>query len=199
MTIEVIATKRVEQGTGASRRLRRAGKVPGIIYGGNAEPVAIELDHNNLYHAMQHEAFHASILSLNVDGKTETVLLRDAQYHPWKQIVNHVDFQRVDASQKIHIKVPLHFINADVAPGVKLGGGIVSHVMTDADVECLPGKLPEFIEVDLKTLEAGHSIHLADITLPEGVAFVALKHGDNATVATILSVRGAATEEAAAE
>ncbi|GAB3259397.1 50S ribosomal protein L25/general stress protein Ctc [Chitinimonas naiadis] len=198
MSIEVIATKRVEQGTGASRRLRLAGKVPGIIYGAGQEPVAIELVHNDLYYAMQHEAFHASILNLKVDGKAEPVLIRDAQYHPWKQIVMHVDFQRVNPNEKIHTKVPFHFINADVAPGVKLGGGIVSHVMTDADVECLPSKLPEFIEVDLKDLEAGNSVHLDSIKLPEGVAFVALKHGDNATVATILSVRGAATEETAA-
>ncbi|QNM97121.1 50S ribosomal protein L25/general stress protein Ctc [Chitinimonas koreensis] len=197
MTIEVIANKRVEQGTGASRRLRRAGKVPGIIYG-SGEPVAIELDHNNLYYAMQEEAFHATILSLTVDGKSEPVLLRDAQYHPWKQIVMHVDFQRVDANQKLHTKVPFHFVNGDVAPGVKQGGGIVSHVMNDADVECLPGALPEFIEVDLKDLQAGSSIHLSDLTLPAGVEFVALKHGDNATVATILAVRGGG-EEAAAE
>ncbi|HEY9101346.1 50S ribosomal protein L25/general stress protein Ctc [Chitinimonas sp.] len=199
MSIEVIATKRVEQGTGASRRLRHAGKVPGIIYGAGQEPVAIELVHNDLYYAMQNEAFHASILTLKVDGKAEPVLIRDAQYHPWKQIVMHVDFQRVNPNEKIHTKVPFHFINADVAPGVKLGGGIVSHVMTEAEVECLPNQLPEFIEVDLKNLEAGHSLHLDSIKLPAGVAFVALKHGDNGTVATILSVRGAATEEAAAE
>ncbi|MBL8507903.1 MAG: 50S ribosomal protein L25/general stress protein Ctc [Chitinimonas sp.] len=198
MSIVLKAAKRAEQGTGASRRLRRAGKVPGIIYGAGQEPVAVVLDHNNLYHAMQQETFHASILSLNVDGKTESVLLRDAQYHPWKQIVMHVDFQRVDPNAKLHTKVPFHFINADVAPGVKLGGGIVSHVMNDADVSCLPGQLPEFIEVDLKDLQAGHSIHLSDLTLPACVEFVALKHGDNATVATILSVRGAATEESAA-
>jgi len=198
MTIEVIASKRVEQGTGASRRLRRAGKVPGIIYGADQEPVAIELDHNDLYYAMQEESFHASILNLKVDGKAESVLLRDAQYHPWKQLVMHVDFQRVNPNEAIHIKVPFHFINGDAAPGVKQGGGIISHVMNDADVSCLPGKLPEFIEVDLKDLEAGHSIHLGDIKLPEGVEFVALKHGDNATIATILAVRGGGEEAATA-
>jgi large subunit ribosomal protein L25 len=196
MTIEVIAKKRVEQGTGASRRLRRAGMVPGIVYGFGQEPESVELVHNDLYHAMQQEAFHASILTLKIDGKAQPVLLRDAQYHPWKQIVMHVDFQRVNPDEKIHIKVPFHFINADVAPGVKQGGGIVSHVLTDADVSCLPGSLPEFIEVDLKNLDAGHSIHLADITLPTGVEFVALKHGDNATVATILAVRGGGDAEA---
>ncbi|WP_374350407.1 50S ribosomal protein L25/general stress protein Ctc [Chitinimonas sp.] len=197
MTIEVIASKRVEQGTGASRRLRRAGQVPGIVYGFGIEPEAVTLNHNDLYHAMQHEAFHASILNLNIDGKTQPVLLRDAHYHPWKQQVMHVDFQRVNPNEKIHIKVPLHFINADIAPGVKLGGGIVSHVMTEADIECLPGKLPEFIEVDLAKLDAGHSLHLDAIKLPEGVEFVALKHGDNATVATILAVRGGGEETAA--
>lgn len=198
MTIEVIASLRVEQGTGASRRLRRDGKVPGVVYGADQTPVAIVLGHNDLYHAMQHENFHASILSLKIDGKAEAVLLRDAQYHPWKQIVMHVDFQRVNPNEKIHIKVPFHFINADIAPGVKTGGGIVSHVLTEVDVSCLPSQLPEFIEIDLKDLEAGHSIHLDSIKLPAGVEFVALKHGDNATVATILAVRGGATEEAAA-
>jgi large subunit ribosomal protein L25 len=198
MTIEVIASKRVEQGTGASRRLRRAGKVPGIVYGFGQEPEAVELNHNDLYHAMQHEAFHASILNLKIDGKGQPVVVRDAQYHPWKQLVMHVDFQRVNPNEKIHIKVPFHFVNADIAPGVKLGGGIVSHVMTEADVECLPGSLPEFIEVDLKDLDAGHSLHLDAVKLPAGVEFVALKHGDNATVATILAVRGGG-EEAAAE
>ncbi|SFZ76099.1 50S ribosomal protein L25/general stress protein Ctc [Chitinimonas taiwanensis] len=198
MTIEVIATSRAQQGTGASRRLRHAGKVPGIVYGAGQEPVAIELDHNNLYYAMQNEVFHASVLSLVIDGKAEPVLIRDAQYHPWKQIVMHVDFQRVDATKAIHTKVPLHFINGDSAPGVKASGGIVSHVLNEVEVSCLPGKLPEFIEVDLIDLQAGHSIHLADLKLPEGVELVALKHGDNGTVATILAVRGAASDETAA-
>ncbi|PHV12726.1 50S ribosomal protein L25/general stress protein Ctc [Chitinimonas sp. BJB300] len=195
MTIEVIATGRTQQGTGASRRLRNAGKVPGIVYGADQTPVAIELDHNNLYYAMQNEVFHASVLSLVIDGKAEPVLIRDAQYHPWKQIIMHVDFQRVDANKTIHTKVPFHFINAENAPGVKASGGIVSHVLNEVEVSCLPSKLPEFIEVDLIDLQAGHSIHLADIKLPEGVELVALKHGDNGTVATILAIRGGATEE----
>lgn len=194
MSVEVIATKRVEQGTGASRRLRRAGSVPGIIYGGDKAPEAITLSHKDLYYAMQQETFHASILSVKVDGATEPVLLRDAQYHPWKQQILHVDFQRVDQNEKIHIKVPLHFVNEETAPGVKRGGGTVSHVTTEVDVSCLPAQLPEFITVDLVTLEAGQSIHLADLTLPAGVELVALKHGDNATVVSIIAPKGGTAE-----
>jgi large subunit ribosomal protein L25 len=194
MTIEVIAKKRDLQGTGASRRLRRAGMVPGIVYGAGQEPVAVELVHNDLYYAMQDEAFHSSVLNLVLDGKSEPVLLRDAQYHPWKPQVMHVDFQRVDPNQKLHIKVPFHFVNADVAPGVKTGGGTVSHVMLEAEVSCLPTSLPKFIEVDLKDMQAGQSLHLSDIKLPEGVEFVALKHGDNATVVSIIAPKGGASE-----
>jgi len=194
MSVEVIATKRVEQGTGASRRLRRAGSVPGIIYGGDKAPEAITLSHKDLYHAMQQETFHASILSMKVDGSAEPVLLRDAQYHPWKQQLLHVDFQRVNPNEKIHIKVPLHFLNEEAAPGVKRGGGTVSHVTTEVDVTCLPAQLPEFITVDLINLEAGQSIHLSDITLPAGVELVALKHGDNATVVSIIAPKGGTAE-----
>ena len=138
MEIEVIAAKRELQGTGASRRLRHAGKVPGIVYGGDAAPVQIELDHNALYHALRKEAFHASVLTLNVDGAKESFLLRDSQWHPYKQQVLHVDFQRVDKDHKIHVKVPLHFLNADVAPGVKTGGGKAHHIVNELDVSvCL--------------------------------------------------------------
>ncbi|WP_308447432.1 50S ribosomal protein L25/general stress protein Ctc [Parachitinimonas caeni] len=194
MKFEVIAASRDVQGTGASRRLRRTGKVPAIVYGANQEPKAIELDHNAMYYALQAEAFHASILDLVVDGKSEKALLRSAQYHPWKQQILHIDFQRVDPTQKIHIKVPFHFINGDVAPGVKTGGGTVAHVATDADVSCLPSQLPEFITVDLKDLQAGQSIHLSDIALPEGLEFVTLKHGDNATVVSIIAPKGGSAE-----
>lgn len=190
MSTEVIATKRVEQGTGASRRLRRAGSVPGVVYGGAGEAIAVSLNHNDLYHAMQHESFHASILALKIDGVLEPVLLRDAQYHPWKQQVLHVDFQRVDQNEKIHIKVPLHFTNEENAPGIKTGGGTVSHIVNEVEVSCLPAQLPEFLEVDLSSLEAGQSLHLSDIKLPEGLELVALKHGDNATVVTINAPKG---------
>ncbi|MBV1775741.1 50S ribosomal protein L25/general stress protein Ctc [Burkholderiaceae bacterium DAT-1] len=190
--MEVIAKTRTLQGTGASRRLRKDGVTPGIVYGAGQGPVSIELNHKDLYHAMQKEEFHASVLSLVVDGKAEPVLLRDAQYHPWKQIVLHVDFQRVDPNAKLHIRVPFHFLNEDNAVGVKTGGGKISHVTVDAEISCLPGKLPKFIEVDVLNLEAGHSVHLSDIKLPEGVEFVALAHGDNATVVSIIAPKGAA-------
>ncbi|MBT9568924.1 MAG: 50S ribosomal protein L25/general stress protein Ctc, partial [Thiobacillus sp.] len=159
MEIEVIAAKRELQGTGASRRLRHAGKVPGIVYGGEAAPVQIELDHNALYHALRKEAFHASVLTLNVDGAKESVLLRDSQWHPYKQQVLHVDFQRVVKGQKIHVKVPLHFVNAETCPGVKTGGGKPHHIMTEIEVQCLPRDLPEFIEVDMGKMEVDTAIH----------------------------------------
>lgn len=196
MAIEFKAQNRVDQGTGASRRLRHAGKVPGIVYGGSKAPQAIELDHNEIYLALRKEAFHSSVLSIDIDGTKELVLLRDNQVHAYKAIVLHVDFQRVAADQKLHIKVPLHFVNADIAPGVKLGGGIVSHVLNELDISCLPADLPEFVEVDLKDLAAGHSLHVSDLKLPKGVSIV--QHGqENQVVATILAVRGGA--EAAAE
>lgn len=195
MIFEFNADKRNDQGTGASRRLRRAGKVPGIVYGGTAAPISIEVDHNAIYLALRKEAFHSSLINLNIDGKKESVLLRDYQAHPYKAIVLHVDFQRVDPNQKLHTKVPLHFVNADIAPGVKLGGGIVSHVLTEVEVSCLAADLPEFIEVDLKDLAAGHSIHVADIKLPKGVVLVGQ---ENPVVATIMTVRGAAAAEEAA-
>jgi large subunit ribosomal protein L25 len=200
MQIELNAKKREAQGTGASRRLRRAGNVPGIIYGGGKDAVNIELNHKELFLQFRHEAFHASILNLNVDGKAEQVLLRDYQMHPVRNEIQHIDFQRVSATEKIHVKVPFHFINQEVAPGVKLAHGIVNHVLTEADVTCLPKNLPEFIEVDLATLEAGHSIHLSQIKLPKGVEFVQLSHGDDAAVASIPVPRGGvAAEEEGAE
>jgi large subunit ribosomal protein L25 len=202
MQIEIIAKKREAQGTGASRRLRRAGTVPGIVYGGGKDAVNIEVNHKDLFLQFRHEAFHASILDLILDGKKEQVLLRDYQMHPVRNDIQHIDFQRVSATEKIHVKVPFHFINAEVAPGVKLAHGVVTHVMTEADVSCLPKNLPEFIEVDLSNLEAGHSIHLSELKLPKGVEFVQLAHGDDAAVASIPVPRGGVAvegeEEAAA-
>ncbi len=195
MNFEVIAQARAEQGSGASRRLRNAGRVPAIVYGAGKDAQAVTLDHNTIYHALRVEAFHASVLSLNIDGQVEKVLLRDVQHHPFRQLVLHVDFQRVDPNTKLHIKVPLHFVNADVAPGVKLGGGIISHVLNEVDVSCLPADLPEFIEVDLANLGAGQSIHMADLKVPNGVELVALHRGDNQTVANCSGKAGG--EEAA--
>jgi len=195
--MKVVAFARTQQGTGASRRLRNAGQTPGIIYGGAAAPELIALDGNALFHALKKEAFHGSILDLELDGKTQKVLLRDFQMHAYKQLVLHADFQRVDASQPIHTKVALHFVNAEVSPAVKLSGAIVSHVLNELEVSCLPGQLPEFITVDLSNLEAGQSVHVSQLSLPEGVTVVA--HGQDQTVATSSIPRGAATAEAAAE
>ena len=194
MQIDINAKKRDGQGTGASRRLRHAGRVPGIVYGGNKDAQAVDLDHKELYFSLKNEAFHSSILNLNVDGAKESVLLKDYQMHPYKQLVMHVDFQRVDADHKIHVKVPLHYLNADVAPGVKLGGGVVNHLMTEVEVVCLPASLPEFIEVDLSTLESGHTVHLSELKLPAGVEFAALVRGEDQGVANILGVRTATAE-----
>lgn len=183
--MKVVATTRSAQGSGASRRLRRSGKVPGIVYGGTVTPTAIEIDHNPLYHSLRVEAFHASILDMEIDGKAEKVLLRDVQWHAYKPQVMHIDFQRVAADQKIHVKVPLHFTNQDISPAVKLSAAIVSHVQSEIDVTCLPGALPEFIEVDLSGLTAGHPIHLADVKLPEGVTAVQAKENPVLVVATV--------------
>ncbi len=193
----VVANTRNAQGTGASRRLRRAGKVPGIVYGGSATPTAIELDHNDLFHALRVESFHSSILDMELDGKPEQVLLRAVQWHPYKQQVLHIDFQRVDANQKLTVKVPLHFVNQDVSPAVKLSGAIIGHVLTEIEISCLPGKLPEFITVDLAGLEVGKTVHVRDIPMPEGVTAV-LREGENPAVISITVPAGgeeAATEE----
>ncbi|HJV51378.1 MAG TPA: 50S ribosomal protein L25/general stress protein Ctc [Noviherbaspirillum sp.] len=193
--MKVVAFPRTEQGSGASRRLRKAGQTPGIIYGGTAEPVAIALDHNALFHALKKEAFHSSILDMEIDGKAEKVLLRDFQMHAFKQLVMHVDFQRVDPNHKLHVKVPLHFVNAEVSPAVKLGGAIISHVMNELDITCLPADLPEFIEVDLSKVEAGASVHLNDVTLPKGVSAVTV---DNPTIAIASVPAGQVSAEEAA-
>jgi large subunit ribosomal protein L25 len=199
MTIEINAVKRDVKGTGASRRLRRAGSVPGVVYGGSKEAVTLEFDGKELFLQFRHEAFHASVLSLIIEGKKENVLLRDFQMHPVRNTIQHIDFQRVSATEKIHVKVPFHFVNADVAPGVKLGGGIVAHVQTEADISCLAKDLPEFIEVDVAHLEIGQSVHLSQIKLPKGVEFVQLAHGDDAAVAAVTKTRGSVSEEAEAE
>ena len=193
MQFEIIAQARTLQGSGASRRLRRAGKVPGIIYGGAAAPALIELDHNDLLLALRKEAFHSSVLSINIDGKVETVLLRDSQMHPYKALVLHVDFLRVDAKHAIHQKVPLHFVNADIAVGVKLDGGVVSHAMNEVDVACLPQDLPAFIEVDLKDLKGGQTLHVSQLSYPKGVKPVV--HGDEDPVVVAITVKKAAAAE----
>jgi large subunit ribosomal protein L25 len=199
MAIEISAKTRKAQGTGASRRLRKADLVPGIVYG-TGDATMIELDHNTLYFALKKEAFHASVLTLNLDGKAQSVLLRDFQMHPFRQQVQHIDFQRVDANKKIHMKVPLHFINADVCPGVKTSGGIVTHVLNELEIVCLAADLPAAIEVDLGALDLTHSVHVSDVKLPKGVEVATHHHAADA-VATVQVPRGhveAAAEAAAA-
>jgi len=197
MAIEISATIRKAQGTGASRRLRNAGRVPGVVYG-SGDVSVIDMDHNEMFHKLKDEAIHASVLTLDVEGKKESVMLRDFVMHPFRQQVQHMDFQRVDAKKKMHIKVPLHFINEDIAPGVKLGGGKISHVLHDLDITCLPKDLPAFIEVDLSTLELGHSAHVADLKMPAGVEISTHgTHTGEAVVAVVKVPRGmveAATE-----
>src|ERR1700691_1426492 len=184
MKIEVSAQSRKTQGTGASRRLRRAGRVPGIVYGGKSGAAAIELEHSALFQQMRKEAFHASILSLNIDGNKEDVLLRAVNMHPWRLQIDHIDFQRVSADAKIHMKVPLHLLNTGISPAVKESGGVVSHVLTELNITCLPKDLPGFIEVDLSHLAIGHSVHVADLKLPTGVTAVTHK-SENPVVATV--------------
>jgi large subunit ribosomal protein L25 len=198
--MKVVAYERSVQGTGASRRLRNAGKTPGIIYGGNEAPQAVELDHNALFHALRKEAFHSSILDIEVAGKSQKALLRDYQMHPFKPLVLHIDFQRVDAKQKIHVKVPLHFVNAEIAPAVKLGGALISHIATEIEVSCLPADLPEFIQVDLSNIEVGHSIHAKDIALPKGLSLVPHIEHENPVVvnARVPTVKAETTEAPAA-
>lgn len=189
MQFELKAQARTLQGSGASRRLRRAGKVPGIIYGGEAAPQAIEIDHNELLLDMKKEAFHASILNIVLGGMKQQVLLRDTQMHAYKPQILHVDFQRVTATEELHLMVPLHFINEDSAPGVKLSGGLVNRVLTEVDVQCLPRNLPEFIEVDVGALEVGESIHLSELKLPKGVKLT--HEDDNSLVVGIVGKGGA--------
>ena len=177
------AFERAKQGTGASRRLRITGRTPGIVFGGDAEALNIELDHNALWHALKKEAFHASILDMELDGKVQKVLLRDVQYHPFKQLVLHIDFQRVNAKTRLHKKVPLHFINAEESPAVKMDNCVISHVMTEIEVECLAMQLPEHIEVDLANIVKGQTIHARELTMPKNVKRVT--HGrTNLTVVT---------------
>lgn len=197
MQFNIKATKRDVKGTGASRRLRHAGTTPGIIYGADKAAVQISLDHNNLYHALRKEAFHSSVLNIDVDGTTETAVLRDVQWHPFRQQVLHIDFQRVDATHAIHLKVPVHFINADICPGVKLHNGTASHTINELDVKALAGNLPSFIEIDLKGLDAGAALHLRDVKLPEGVELAHATDADK-VIASIVVTRAAAAEAEAA-
>ncbi len=184
---EIIAEPREDMGKGASRRLRREGKVPGVVYGANKDAVSIMVRHNEISHHLENEAFYSHILTLQVGKAKEKVVLKDLQRHPYKPVVLHLDLQRIDEKEKLTMRVPLHFIHEDKCIGVKEGGGVVSHVMTDLEISCLPKDLPEYIEVDLADVNVGEGIHLADLKLPEGTEIAALMHGGDAsrTVATV--------------
>ena len=178
MKIAIKAEPRSVQGTGASRRLRRESKVPGVVYGAGKDATPIQLDHKDLWFKLKTEAFHASILDMEIGSDKSPVLLRDYQMHPFKPLILHADFQRVAADKKIHMRVPLHFVNELNSPGVKVAGGLVEHVMKELEVSCLPKDLPEFIEVDLANLQAGHSLHLSALQLPPGVEAMVPKGED---------------------
>ncbi|SFQ45461.1 large subunit ribosomal protein L25 [Variovorax sp. OK605] len=173
--MKFVAFERAKQGTGASRRLRISGKTPGIVYGGDTQPQLIEIDHNALWHALKKEAFHATVLEMEMGGSVSKVLLRDVQYHPFRQLVQHIDFQRVDAKTRMTMKVPLHFKGEEESDAVKLEQNLVNHVTTELEVNCLPAELPEFIEVDLSGLKKNGTVTLKDIKLPRGVKWVS--HG----------------------
>ena len=196
--MKFVAFERAKQGTGASRRLRIAGRTPAIVYGGDVEPQQIELDHNALWHALKKEAFHSSVLDMEVEGKETRVLLRDVQMHPFKQLVLHVDFQRVTAGTRLHMKVPLHYSGDEESPAVKTDGCIANHVMTELEVLCLPRDLPEFIAVDLSELKKGSTVNLSDIKLPKGVK--ALTHGkQNPVLVSVVVIAAPEAPAAVAE
>jgi large subunit ribosomal protein L25 len=178
--MKFVAFERAKQGTGASRRLRITGKTPGIVYGGDTQPQLIEIDHNALWHALKKEAFHSTVLEMDLGGNVSKVLLRDVQYHPFRQLVQHIDFQRVDAKTRMTLKVPLHFKGEEESDAVKLEHNLVNHVTTELEVNCLPAELPEFIEVDLSGLKNNGTVTLKDIKLPRGVKWVS--HGRKAPV-----------------
>src|SRR4051812_14214968 len=196
--MKFVAFERTKQGTGASRRLRNTGKSPGIVYGGEGQPQLIELDHNALWHALKKEAFHSTILDMELGGKEGKVLLRDVQYHPYKPQITHIDFQRLDAKTKLHMKVPLHYVKAEESQAVKFESCVVNHVMSELDISCLPADLPEFIEVDLSGLKKGMSLHLNEITLPKGVTALTRGKPNPVLVSVVVTGGEDPAEDAAA-
>jgi large subunit ribosomal protein L25 len=196
--MKFVAFERAKQGTGASRRLRNVGKTPGIVYGGEGQPQLIELDHNALWHALKKEAFHSSILDMDLNGSTGKVLLRDVQYHPFRPQILHIDFQRVDANTRLHMKVPVHYKGAEESDAVKLDHCLVNPVVTELDISCLPADLPEFIDIDLSGLKKGMVLHLNDVQLPKGVK--AVTHGKpNPVLVSVVTPAAEESAEAAAE
>jgi len=195
MKIEVTAYPRMQQGSDASRRLRVKGRVPGILYGADKPAENVEFDQKELLQHLKRETFHASVLDLALDGQKQQVLLRDYQMHPWRQQVLHVDFQRVDKNRKIHMRVPLHFTNADICVGVKTGGGVVQHSLNDIGIQCLPDDLPEYVEVDLKDLELNQLLHVNDLVMPKGVEPLSKLKQDNPAVVSVHVPREIVIEE----
>ena len=195
--MKIIATTRQAQGTGASRRLRRANKLPGIVYGDKSGATPIELEHNPIFYALRKEKFHASILTMELDGKEELVVLRAFQMHPYKPQVLHIDFQRVNANENVVMSVPLHFFGAENSPAVKVSKGLISHARSSIEVSCLPKNLPEFISVDLSGLTAQTTLRISDLQLPEGVS--AVVHGNEDPVLVSVVTKGGADEEEASE
>ncbi|GMR08366.1 MAG: 50S ribosomal protein L25/general stress protein Ctc [Gammaproteobacteria bacterium] len=195
-TFELNAETRSDLGKGASRRLRHAGKVPAVIYGAGKDSASLTLEHNEVFHALENEAFYSSILTVNIDGKAEKAVLKDLQRHPARPIIMHMDLQRVEENARLHMHVPIHFIGEDIAPGVK-AGGVVNHAMTEVEVTCLPKDLPEYIEVDISALEVDQILHLSDLQTPEGVEMVELGHGSghNQPVVSIHLPRGTHDED----
>ncbi|HSW12920.1 MAG TPA: 50S ribosomal protein L25/general stress protein Ctc [Solimonas sp.] len=191
----VIAESRNDQGKGASRRLRRTGKVPAIVYGGKDKPASVTVSHNEMWKSLKAEAFYSHILTLRLDGKEQQVVLKDLQRHPVDETLLHIDFQRILADQILRRAVPLHFKGAEVAPGVKIGGGIIEHHVSQVDVECLPKDLPEYLEIDLSGMQLNDVIHLSQIKLPEGVTLAELKHGNDASAVALHLPRAAAEPE----
>ena len=185
--MKFVAFERAMQGTGASRRLRITGRTPGIVYGGTGEPILIELDHNALWHAIKKEAFHASILEMELGGNEQKVLLRDLQMHPYKQQILHIDFQRVEARTRLTMKVPLHYSGEEESPAVKAENCLVNHVLTELTISCFPADVPESIDIDLSGLKKGSPLHLKDIKLPKGVKFVA-KGQDNPVLVSVSAI-----------
>lgn len=182
---EIEATVRQDIGKGASRRLRREANVPGVVYGGGKDPVTLVVEHKAISKSLENEAFYSHILTLKTGSDSERVILKDVQRHPFKPRIMHVDFQRVRADEKLHMHIPLHFVGADIAPGVKDAGGLVSHIMNDIEVSCLPDNLPEYVEIDLSTMQLNQILHLSDIKMPTGVEIVALTHGDDKPVVSV--------------
>lgn len=195
---DLIAEKREGKGTSASRRLRHAGKIPAVIYGGDKKPEMVAFEHDKIYHMLEQEAFHTSVLTVNQGKESEQAILRDVQMHPYRQQVVHMDLQRISATEKLHMQVPLHFVGEDVAPGVKLQNGLFSHLITDVDVTCLPGDLPEYLSLDVSNMNMGDTLHLSDIQLPKGVEITNMAHGgDDLAVVTITALKVVVEEEEA--